>query len=88
MIARFCYLYKSSKSFTQENYHFNVLFNSTPCIAQSRRTFSSTESAKTEGPELTTDLEKKLHADVEALTTQNATLEEKNGELLVNKLHF
>lgn len=60
------------------------IHSSSVCIAQNRRAFSSSETEKSsETVELTTDLEKKLHADVEALTTQNQTLEEKNKELLV-----
>lgn len=54
--------------------------------SQCRRFFSSTEKAEstTESSQPTTELEKKLLVDVESLTNDKKTLEEKNNELLVS----
>lgn len=53
--------------------------------AQCKRNYSSSEKAsEAETVQPTTELEKKLLTEVESLTNQSKTLEEKNNDLLVS----
>lgn len=62
-------------------FFFLNIFCSSINASQCRRNYSENSAAET--PQPTTELEKKLLADVEELTNQNKTLEEKNNDLLV-----